>query len=268
MKRTPRLWHIVLVLLLIVTSTQGTEGQLRVWDERLMPLGRTRRHCNPRRNRERWARRLARGRRRRVPTTRAEGRRRRERVLRQILEVPSRPALAARERERSIRAIRSWGKKRMLPPPGLASKRSRRTIPYHPAVWRATCPLWLAKLVLSLDIYSLSGQYCFLFTYAPSSGEFKKLEHLECWRGPLVIGPDGQLYTTIFQSRESRLVGLDLGTYTQEGAVQSDLIEPISLVLTRVAVGDFDDEVRSLVCSHDGRIYGVTASRGDFNESD
>jgi transposase-like protein len=44
--------------------------------------------------------------------TRAEGRRRRERVLRQIVEVPSRPALAAWERERSIRVIRSWGKKR------------------------------------------------------------------------------------------------------------------------------------------------------------
>ncbi len=78
MKRTPSLWHIILVLLLIVTPTQGVEGQMRVWDERLMPPGRTRRHSNPRRNRERWARRLARG------------RRRRERVL-QILDVPPRP---------------------------------------------------------------------------------------------------------------------------------------------------------------------------------
>ena len=64
MKRTPGLWTIVLAILLIVTLSP-TDPQMLMWDVGLMPLGRTRQHRNPRRNRERWARRLAAQRRRR-----------------------------------------------------------------------------------------------------------------------------------------------------------------------------------------------------------
>ena len=64
MKRTPGPWIIVLAILLIVTLTP-TDQQMLMWDAGLMPLGRTRQHRNPRRNRERWARRLGAWRRRR-----------------------------------------------------------------------------------------------------------------------------------------------------------------------------------------------------------
>jgi transposase-like protein len=120
MKRTPGLGHIVLVSLLIVTYTQTTERQLQVWDWGSIPAGRTRRHTNPQRNRERWARRMARRRRRQPAAKRAGRRRQRERTLQQILEVPPNPALAAQERERSIQAIRSWGKKQRQKKPALA----------------------------------------------------------------------------------------------------------------------------------------------------
>jgi len=64
-KRTPSLWNIVLAVLLIVTLTQAGQQRL-IWDGRLMPPGRTWQHRNPRRNRERWARRLE-AQRRRLP---------------------------------------------------------------------------------------------------------------------------------------------------------------------------------------------------------
>ena len=64
MKRTPGLWTIILAILLIVTLTPADQ-QMLMWDAGLMPLGRTRQHRNPRRNRERWARRLVAWRRRR-----------------------------------------------------------------------------------------------------------------------------------------------------------------------------------------------------------
>jgi transposase len=64
MKRTPGPWIIVLAILLIVTLSP-TDQQMLIWDAGLMPLGRTRQRRNPRRNRERWARRLGAWRRRR-----------------------------------------------------------------------------------------------------------------------------------------------------------------------------------------------------------
>ena len=64
MKRTPGPWIIVLAILLIVTLSP-TDQQMLIWDAGLMPLGRTRQRRNPRRNRERWARRLVARRRRR-----------------------------------------------------------------------------------------------------------------------------------------------------------------------------------------------------------
>ena len=112
MRRTPGLWHIVLALSLIVTYIWPAEWPMKIWDERLVPPPRIRRHYNPRRNRERWARRLAREQRRRPPVSRAKRRRWRTRALRQLLEAEYDPLLAEQERQRSIRAIQSWGRKR------------------------------------------------------------------------------------------------------------------------------------------------------------
>lgn len=119
MRRTSGLWHIILTLLLIVTYTRAMAWQTQVWDERLMLPGRTRRHYNPQRNRERWARRWAKRQRRRPPVSRAAHRRQRERILWQILETQSSPVLTEQERQRSVRAIRSWGKKRTQKKPSL-----------------------------------------------------------------------------------------------------------------------------------------------------
>jgi len=112
MRRTPSLWYIIVALSLIVTSIQPAEWPVKIWDKRLLPPPRIRQHRNPRRNRERWARRWAKQQRRRPPASRAQRRRRRERVLRQLLETEREPWLAEQERERSIRAIQSWGSKR------------------------------------------------------------------------------------------------------------------------------------------------------------
>jgi transposase len=111
MRRTPGLWHIVLVLALIVTCTQAVEWP-KIWDKRLLPPRRIRQQRNPKRNRERWARRLARQQRRRPPVRKRERHRRRKQVLRHILEAERDAVLIEQRRERSIRAIQSWGRKR------------------------------------------------------------------------------------------------------------------------------------------------------------
>ena len=75
MKRTPGQGHIIVAILLIVTLAQA-DHLMPIWDLSLMPLGRTRQRYNPRRNRERWKRRLA-HRRRRQPLRKRERKRRR-----------------------------------------------------------------------------------------------------------------------------------------------------------------------------------------------
>lgn len=112
MKRTPGLWHIILALSLIVMHIRPVEQPMKIWDKRLLPPRRIRQRRNPKRNRERWARRLARQQRRRPPVRKAERRRRRKKVLRHILEAESDPVLVEQKRQRSIRAIQSWGRKR------------------------------------------------------------------------------------------------------------------------------------------------------------
>ena len=104
MKHTPSLRHIILVLLLIVTFAQPAACHTPVWDERLVPPGRVRRRYNPRRNRERWARRWARRRRRRPPMSRAARRRRCRRILREILNADPSPVLIKQRQQRSSAA--------------------------------------------------------------------------------------------------------------------------------------------------------------------
>lgn len=122
MRRTPVLWHIILVLVLLVTSIWQAERPVPVWDERLLPPRRIRQRRNPKRNRERWARRLARQHRRRPPVSKAERRRRRTRLLRAILEAERDRALGARQRQPSIRATRSCGRKQKEQPAAEAVK--------------------------------------------------------------------------------------------------------------------------------------------------
>jgi transposase-like protein len=78
MIRTPGLGHIILVLMLLATflRQQPVEWHTRVWAPELLPPPRGRRYYNPRRNRERWLRRLAR-RERRWPQAKHRQRRRR-----------------------------------------------------------------------------------------------------------------------------------------------------------------------------------------------
>lgn len=61
MKHTPGLWTSILTLLLVVTLLLlvGQSRPMPVWDKRLMPPRRVRQAFNPRKNRERWLRRLA-----------------------------------------------------------------------------------------------------------------------------------------------------------------------------------------------------------------
>lgn len=87
MRYAPGLWHIILVFALLVTLAQAVEWLLRIWDERLVPRRRVRPGRNPKRNRERWAKR----RRKRPQVSRAEHRRRRARVLRRVLSTASSP---------------------------------------------------------------------------------------------------------------------------------------------------------------------------------
>lgn len=115
MRHTPSLWYIVLVLGMIVMSMWLVERPVQIWDERLVPPLHIRRHYNPRRNRERWARRLVRQQGCCPRVSRAKRRRRRSRVLRQLLTAEGDPVRAEQERQRCIRAIQSWGRKRRKP---------------------------------------------------------------------------------------------------------------------------------------------------------
>jgi len=79
------------VLLLIVTFAQPAACHTPVWDERLVPPGRVRQHYNPRKNRQRWLRRWAKRQRQQPRASRAVRRRRRTRILRQILNAGPSP---------------------------------------------------------------------------------------------------------------------------------------------------------------------------------
>jgi len=91
MEHTPSLWHIILVLLLIVTFAQPAACHTPVWDERLVPPRRVRQHYNPRKNRQRWLRRWAKRQRQQPRASRAVRRRPRTRILRQILNAGPNP---------------------------------------------------------------------------------------------------------------------------------------------------------------------------------
>jgi len=91
MKHTSSLWHIILVLLLIVTFAQPAACHTPVWDERLVPPRHVRQHYNPRKNRQRWLRRWAKRQRQQPRASRAVRRRRRTRILRQILNAGPNP---------------------------------------------------------------------------------------------------------------------------------------------------------------------------------
>jgi transposase len=125
MKRTPGLWHIVLVLTLTAMYIWPVERPVTIWDKRLLPPRRIRQRRNPKRNRERWARRLARQQRRRPQVRKAERQRRRTEVLRHVLEVERDPLLIEQGRRQSIRAIQSWGRKRRKKPVAKTSIEAR-----------------------------------------------------------------------------------------------------------------------------------------------
>ena len=122
MKHTPGLWHIVLGLLLIVMRMRPAERSPDVWDERLVPPAHGRQYHNPRRNRERWARRLAKRRRQWPPVSRAARRPKRAQAMRQILQAnppavfivppnkPASPVARAANSRREPIAIR-WTKR-------------------------------------------------------------------------------------------------------------------------------------------------------------
>ncbi len=80
MIRIPGLVHIVSVLMLLASFLfqQPVEWHTGVWVLELLPLPRVRQHYNPRRNRERWLRRLVRRARRHRPTKRSQRRRHRK----------------------------------------------------------------------------------------------------------------------------------------------------------------------------------------------
>jgi transposase len=114
MKQTPSPWPIVLVLMLLVTLIELGGPPLPAWDERLVPVGRVRQRYNPPRNRERWARRLARWQRQRPQVSRAARRRRRLELMQQVLNRP-----APRPPADSPIRFGSWGgQRRPRPQPG------------------------------------------------------------------------------------------------------------------------------------------------------
>lgn len=115
MKRMPSPWRLVLVLLLVL-CVQPIEGPMPVWDEQLTPLARVRQHRNPRRNRERWARRWATWQ-RRHPVSRATRRRCQISILRQILKTVPDPTL------------RMHGGQPSVPPPDISPESLTRKRP-------------------------------------------------------------------------------------------------------------------------------------------
>ncbi|MDH7473378.1 MAG: hypothetical protein QHJ74_05140, partial [Anaerolineae bacterium] len=103
-----------------------------MWDEHLVPPPRGRAHRNPRRNRERWARRLARLERQRPKVTRRERRRRREQLMRALLNSAPTGQAGSLLREPSL-----------LPPPPQPAvpRRSAQAIPSTSATETPLDPL-------------------------------------------------------------------------------------------------------------------------------
>ena len=104
MKRTPGLWSIILVMVLIVTLAHG-DRQMLIWDAGLMPAGGTRQRRNPVRNRERWARRWASRRCRRPSSSRREGKR--------TMKRRGGPAVAVGQRGQTPVIVRELSKRRV-----------------------------------------------------------------------------------------------------------------------------------------------------------
>jgi hypothetical protein len=101
----------------------------------------------------------------------------------------------------------------------------------------------------------------FLFALTPSTGEFELIEFQNSI-GQLFTCPDGRIYTY-------GLGSLQPDTFRPKGFVESEIIKPISLVLTRTVVGNASAEARSLVCGPNGQIYGVTSkSEADHRAPD
>jgi len=129
MIRTPGLGRIILALGLFVTLLfrVSVEGQAEVWDARLVPPQRGRRHGNPRRNLERWQRRRAR-RERQQPRPRRPRRRRAKGGASAPAHTPSVLPVA----RRPVRREAKEGRPVTAPPPPpappdpLADLRSRR----------------------------------------------------------------------------------------------------------------------------------------------
>lgn len=83
MKHTPGLWTSILNLLLVVTLLLlvGQSQPMPLWAEHLVPPGRVRQASNPRKNRRRWLRRLAKRQRQRPQAPRARRCRHRKQVV-------------------------------------------------------------------------------------------------------------------------------------------------------------------------------------------
>jgi hypothetical protein len=101
----------------------------------------------------------------------------------------------------------------------------------------------------------------FLFALTPSTGKFELIEFPDN-SGDLFTCPEGRIYTY-------GLGSLQLDTFRAQGDVESEIIKPISLVLTRTVIGNASAEARALVCGANGQLYGVTSkSEADHRAPD
>lgn len=121
MKHRPSVKAILLILVLLVMVEQVSQP-LVLWDERLVPVGRVVQACNPKRNRERWARRWRRWQRQPPPVSRARRRRRRLELVQCLLRPNPSPVGPGRTARSSLPSREPA----VSPPDPLADLRQQR----------------------------------------------------------------------------------------------------------------------------------------------
>ncbi len=95
----------------------------------------------------------------------------------------------------------------------------------------------------------------FLFAYQPAQGIFKQLgSTVGGSLGSAIVGRDGQVYG----AWRNQIVTVKYDTYAPTGSVQSELIQPIALALTRTVIAESPNAiVHALTCNQNETVYGV-----------
>lgn len=117
-------------------------------------------------------------------------------------------------------------------------------------------------------LYGMGGNWSnsFLFAYQPAQGIFKQLgSTVGGSLGSPIVGRDGQVYG----AWRNQIVTVKQYTYAPTGSVQSELIQPIALALTRTVIAESPNViVRALACNQNETVYGIIQGADNYYRQD